>query len=192
MGQLWLGQRYAHSTEPTGSDHHEMFGFRKSIIPTKNIFQVGLHMSGACKLDYPWNGCDKNSTGFCYAKEEMKAGHAFSTYHSFHERVMGHDVKEIDMATEGVLHHTMFHRSFVIISNETDLSSKNDYAAKYFPRTLEALRKRRLDILIETPERATKSIPIANSWTDYDLVYHSRGTLGSLFPAYGIFLPSKF
>ena len=128
MGQLWLGQRYAHSTEPTGSYLHNKFGFRKSIIPTKNIFQVGLHMSGACKLDYPWNGCDKNSTGFCYAKEKMMAGHAFSTYHSFNEKVRGHDVKEIDMATEGALYHMMFHRTTQFPSNETDLSSENDYA----------------------------------------------------------------
>ena len=192
MDHLWVGERFAHSTEPKGSSQDEMYAHRKSIIPTKNIFQVGLHMSGACKLDYPWNGCDKNSTGFCYTKEKTEVGQHFSDHHSFNQIVRKHNVKEIDTASEGVLYRTMFRSTYVVASNGTDLSMKNDYAVKFFPQTLEALRKRRLDVLIETPGIAIKSVTVADSWVGYDLIHHSRETLGSLFPAYGIFLPSKF
>ena len=192
MDHLWVGERFAHFTEPKGSSQDEMYAHRKSIIPTKNIFQVGLQISGACRLDYPWNGCDKNSTGFCYTEEKAEVGQHFSDHHSFNQIVREQNVKEIDTASEGVLYRTMFHSTYVVASNGTDLSMKNDYAVKFFPQTLEALRKRRLDVLIETPGIAIKSVTVADSWVGYDLIHHSRETLGSLFPAYGIFLPSKF
>ena len=192
MDHLWVGERFAHSTEAKRTPMHNKYSFRKSIIPTKNIVQVGLHMSGACKLDYPWNGCDKNTTEFCYTEERVEVGHDFSDHHSFNKIVREHNVKEIDMTSEGVLYRTMFHHTSVIASNITDLSKKNDYAARFFPQTLEALRKRRLDVLIETPGITIKSVTVADSWVEYDLIHHSRDTLGSLFPAYGIFLPSKF
>ena len=190
MDHLWMGERFAHSTEPKGSSLDQMYAHKKSIIPTKNIFQVGLHMSGACKLDYPWNGCDKNSTGFCYTEEKVQVGHDFSDHHSFNEIVREHNIKEIDVASEGALYRTMFHHSSIVASNITDLSMKNDYAAKFFPQTLKALRKRRLDVLIETPGIAIKSVTVADSWVAYDSVYHSRGALGTLFPGSGNILPS--
>ena len=53
----WMGQRFPHGSEPFG--HH--LGFKKSIRPTRNIFQGGLHMAGACHLPPPWNGCPVDS-----------------------------------------------------------------------------------------------------------------------------------
>ena len=188
MDHLWVGERFAHSTEPKRTPMHNKYSFRKSIIPTKNIFQVGLHMSGACKLDYPWNGCDKNSTEFCTDQNKVVVG-SLNTHHSFDEKVTDSNVKEIDTASEGVLYHVMVHRPYASASNKTDLSMKNDYAAKFFLRTLEALRKRRLDTLIETPGLASRSQPVTDSWVDYELVYATRDTLGTLFPGPGYIPP---
>ena len=42
------------------------------------MWQIGLHMSGACSLSYPWNGCPQNSThphnnnAFCYLRDVLK------------------------------------------------------------------------------------------------------------------------
>ena len=208
MNHLWVGERFTQLTEPKDSWLDKKFGFRKSIIPTKNIFQVGLHMSGACKLDYPWNGCEKNSTEFCYANNNNNNNNSknnyinnsndnngnsnnnvtvdnLKTYHSFDQGVTSSDVKDINSTSEGVLYHIMYFRLHFLPSPEIDLSLMNDYAMKHFPNTLEALRKRGLDVLIETPNTVTDVPSVADSWVDYELVYNSRSTLGSLFPGYG-------
>ena len=57
LGPRWMGQRFNHGTEPFG--HH--LGFKKSLRPTRTIFQGGLHMAGACHLPPPWNGCPAHS-----------------------------------------------------------------------------------------------------------------------------------
>ena len=184
MDHLYVGERFTQLTEPKGTFLDNKVSFKKSIIPTKSIFQVGLHMSGACKVDHPWNGCEKNSTAFCYTRNISMADNS-NGYHFFDQSVTAANVKNIDSASEGVLYHVMYFRLYFSPSHEIDLSIMNDYAAKYFPNTLKALRKRRLDVLIETPKFVTEVPSVADSWVDYELVYNSRGTLGSLFPGYG-------
>ena len=68
-------------------------------------------------------------------------------YHFLDQSVTAANIKNIDSASEGVLYHVMYFRLYFAPSHEIDLSIMNDYAAKYFPNTLKALRKRRLDAL---------------------------------------------
>ena len=194
----WVGERFVKPTEPTTSKNHGHFAFKKSIIPTANIFQIGLHVHGGCHLEYPWNGCEKNHTGFCY-KSSVKINNSnngnvvvdekFSTTHSFIDQVRSSEVKSIDSQSQGVLYHIMLFRD-LIPSNVTDPTATNDYTMKYFPKTLSALKKRGYEALINTP-RTVKKIPtVADSWVEYDLVYNSRKTFGTLFPGFGKISPT--
>ena len=189
--KYWIGDRFVKPTEPLHSKNDEKFSFKKSIVPTKNIFQVGLHVHGGCHLDHPWNGCDKNHTGFCYEpsgkmnnnNSNSVVGKVFTT-HSFIDRVKNDEVKAIDSVLGGVLYHIMLFRD-VIPSNITDPTANNDYTVKYFPQTLSALKKRGYDALIYTPKTVKKFPSVAESWVEYDLVYNSRKTFGTLFPGFG-------
>ena len=132
------------------------------------MFQIGLHMSGACKLDKAYNGgCDK-SAEFCYKPSDYN-GTRFGTMY-FDEPMKNGNVKKINTESEGVLYHIMLYRHHFSISNETILSIQNDYTAKYFPQTLEALRRRNLDILVELPEVEFNYPNVAQSWVHYDYV----------------------
>lgn len=192
MNHLWIGERFAHSSEPYNSRLHGQFGFRKSIIPTKTMFQMGLHMSGACHLPYPFSGCPQNATGFCYERAHPDEDvilygaekNKFYNTHSFIDKVRGADVKDVDMANEGVLHHILLNRYYQAVSNETDLSTQNEYASKHFPNVMKALRKRKLDLLLEIPEKAIRTPNIYDAWLTYELIYFTRNTLGNLFPSY--------
>ena len=141
-------------------------------------------MSGACKLDKAYNGGCDESAEFCYKPSDYN-GTRFGTMY-FDEPMKNGNVKKINTESEGVLYHIMLYRHHFSISNETILSIQNDYTAKYFPQTLEALRRRNLDILVELPEVEITYTNFAQSWVHYDYVYKSRHTLGSLFPESGI------
>jgi len=77
--RLWIGQRFSHAAEPPSSRVARQFSFKKSIIPTAHMWQMGLHMSGACHLPFPWNGCPapapdapakaNASTSFCFLRD---------------------------------------------------------------------------------------------------------------------------
>lgn len=199
----WVGDRFIKPTEPITSKNHEHFSFKKSIIPTKNIFQVGLHVHGGCHLECPYTGCDKKHIGFCY-KSFIKMNNSsnmsdnrsdngnvkekkFSMTHSFLDQVRDSDVKSIDSQSQGVLYHVMLFRD-VIPSNITDPTATNDYTVKYFPATLSALKSKGFEALINTPKniKTVNKIPcVADSWVEYDLVYNSRKTFGTLFPGFG-------
>jgi hypothetical protein len=192
MNHLWIGERFAHSTEPYKSILMSQFGFRKSIIPTNKMYQMGLHMSGACNLPYPFNGCPQNNTGFCYARDHPfediilygAERNRFYNTHSFIDKVRGADARNIDMANEGVLHHIMLYRYYQAASNKIDLTKLNEYAAIHFPNVLVALQKRRLDLLLVIPETGIKIPNIYDAWLRYELIYFTRNTLGKLFPSY--------
>ena len=152
-------------------------------------------MHGACHLEYPYNGCEENHNGFCYKPSvKTKSGHSsynnsvkggkFSRTHSFIDRVRSSEVKSIDTQTQGVLYHVMIFRN-VIPAKITDSTATNDYAVKHFPDTVAALKKRGYEALLSTPKKAKKEVSIADSWADYDLVYNSRKTYGTLFPGFG-------
>ena len=190
MNHLWLGDRFSHSTEPSTSILQHKYGFRKSIVPTKTTFHVGLHMSGACHLEYPWNGCEKNATGFCYAAPhrdenmtDVLPKNTFYHTHSFIDKVRNADVKKIDTDNEGVLYHILHFPFYQVVSKETDLTKKNEYATKFFPRIHQALKKRRLDLLIDIPAAGVRIPNVHDSWLAYELIYLTRNTLGDLFPS---------
>ena len=181
----WIGNKFVKPTEPTTSKSHVKFAFKKSIIPTKNIFQVGLHVHGACHLQYPYSGCEENHTGFCYKpSRKTNSSGKFSRTHSFIDQLKTREVKAIDTQSQGVLYHIMIFRD-VIPANITDSTANNDYTVKYFPDTLAALKKRGYEALFSVPKTVKKAVSVADSWADYDLVYNSRKTYGTLFPGFG-------
>ena len=152
--------------------------YKKSIFATKTIFQVGLHMHGACHIEHPWNGCAKNSKGFCYdlsqIEKETSSDTTFRTTHSFLDLVRDEDAKSIDPENEAVMYHVMFYRQDLPISIDNDVSKKNDYASKYFPQTMEALRKRNLDLTVIILPRIKKINSVDEKWIDYNSLYESR------------------
>ena len=156
-------------------------GFKKSIRPTRTIFQGGMHMAGACRLPPEWNGC-ANRTDFCFSGGDFFSrliidsnGSVvnFHLNHHFDERVRDEDTKLVDAKVEGVLNHLQFRRPFKSASNVA-LAKKGEYTASYFSPAYEALERRGLVMLVELPELATKVYPLPDStWLDY-IVLHSK------------------
>jgi hypothetical protein len=68
----------------------------------------------------------------------------------------------------------LFFRQHYVLSNDTDSEMKNEYAVKYFPQTMQALRKRNLDILIDTPLEVVLTPTVADSWLDYRVLYKTK------------------
>ena len=50
----WIGDRFRHGPE---RERPNFLAFRKSILPTSNIFQAALHKPGACRLKQEWTSC---------------------------------------------------------------------------------------------------------------------------------------
>ena len=187
MDHLWIGEQFSHGPEPATSRLGLKFSFKKSIIPTRNMFQIGLHMSGACKLPWRWNGCNDPKVEFCYgttgeAKREPNLDLEFQPFNSqqrFDEIVTDDDTWKIDTTTEAVLYHFMLYRFYWGASNASILATKNDYYTKHFQNTLAGLRLRNLDLLIDLPFECPKEPTADEGWSDYNTVWESRG--GSLF-----------
>ena len=133
-------------------------GYKKSIRPTRTIFQGGLHMAGACRLPPPWNGCEKG-TDFCFKGDGPQARHtidANGTIHTFHlnhyfdEQVTESDIKLVDAQSEGVLNHLQYRRLFNGASAGAR-AAKGEYATSHFSKVYEALERRGLAMAIELP-----------------------------------------
>ena len=165
----WIGQHMSHGIERDDSRVHNQFSFKKQIIPTRNMFMIGLHMSGACKLGWEWNGCNDPKIEFCSNPESVEvptsSDHAktIRLSHKFDERVISEDAKLV-LDSEAQLYHYMAFRYYHAIQNKDVLNYKNDYALYYFNQTLLALRKRNLDLLIELPETAIKFVTADQKW----------------------------
>jgi hypothetical protein len=151
----WVGEKFltAHVEEGLRS----LNAHKKSIVPTKNIFHIALHMHGACKLEPRWTGCNEasssdvttkgrvrdNSTigkdGFCHT--EIKSRKDFRrNRHAFNELLLSKDAKMLNKSTHAVIYHIgWFGRELSSVRN-----SSNDYAAKFYPRVKEALAARQL------------------------------------------------
>ena len=176
----WLGHTFDRSPEPRSSQAHIDFAFKKSIFPTKRLYQFGLHAHGACAMDYPWSGCKESVTGLCYTSSKIEEDSPnvrirnFRTTHSLIDQVKTSDMKKIGRNKEAVLYHMLFFRQHYVLSNDTDSEMKNEYAIKYFPQTMQALRKRNLDILIDTPLEVVLVPTVADSWLDYRVLYKTK------------------
>lgn len=176
---LWIGDRFKIPPAPKNSKTGQL-GFKKSIFATKTLFQFGLHTHGACKIEHPWSGCSNDTSGFCLemSKIERHSHHYsvenFRTTHSFVDIVRAADVKKIDAKEEAVIYHVMYYRDEVPISEETDVSKKNDYASIFFPQTIEALKKRNLDLLVNMPTTVKRVTTVDESWIDYKALHKTR------------------
>lgn len=131
-------------------------------------------------MEYPWSGCDENATGLCYASSKIEEDSSnirirnFRTTHSLIDQVKTSDMKKIGRNKEAVLYHMLFFRQHYVLSNDTDPEIKNEYAVKYFPQTMRALRRRNLDILIDTPLEVVLNPTVADSWLDYKVLYKTK------------------
>ena len=176
----WIGNTFDRPPEPKSSKATTDFAFKKSIFPTKALYQFGLHAHGACDVQHPWSGCEKNTSGFCYEVSKIEEElpniriKNFRTKHSFIDMVMPSDTKRIGKNKEAVLYHMMFFRQHYASSNDTDITVKNDYTVKYFPRVMEALRRRNLDLLIDIPLEVVLKQSVVDAWIDYTIIYRTR------------------
>ncbi|CAE7267252.1 unnamed protein product, partial [Symbiodinium microadriaticum] len=158
--RIWVGQKYTHmpETKRTG------LSFKKSIIPTRRIFQAGLHMHGACSLTHEFrdrqNGDCTPEQEFCNVKQyheqygmSRKFDRAidFSVYHRFDSRVANKDTKRIDRHTEATIYHFQMHRSYLAASEESQNGTTNEYVTRFFPSVLGALKSRGLNVLMTLP-----------------------------------------
>lgn len=148
----WMGDKVPHSSEPLHTGKAIGYGNVKSIVPTHTAFQVGLHGAGACVMDTPV-GCP-SSNPFCHTNgREIQAADYFHRTHYLDEWVFMTDAKLVSLATEGCLYHYQIHRPHFAPSDETDLTTQNIYTAHYFKSVIAALKKRRLDLLVDIPYR---------------------------------------
>lgn len=184
MNNLWLGTSFSHDVEDEHSYVGKKFGFKKQIIPTRTIFQVGLHVSGACHLPSPWNGCQNTSLDeFCYSNkglvflENLIPPHST---HSFNQPVTDGSAKRVS-SSSAVLYHFMIYRYYHSIQNITVKSRKNDYSSKFFENTLTELRKRNLDLILAIPNVVLRGQTADSTWIKYEEVYSQRNAQ-SLFP----------
>ena len=153
---LWIGERFAHSPEPRDTQLYYQWSNMKAIVPTKTTFQTGLHMAGACNLDYPYSGCDSDFDGLCFQPKGAKPRSAmirkkFHVNHYVDEKVLPWDSKKINITNQGSLYHFMLNHIHLTPSNITDFTVENDYKQKFFPHVLASLRERQLDLLIDIP-----------------------------------------
>jgi hypothetical protein len=84
------------------------------------------------------------------------------------------------MNNEGSLYHIMVNAAHKVVSNVTDMNKKNDYSLIYFPLVYQELKKRKLALLVDTPPREAKVPYDPINWVDWEIVYRSRHTMGSL------------
>ena len=182
---LWIGEKFSNlpesvKIESTENKIDQQFILQKSIIPTNKIFQIGLHNYGACDIRKPYNKiCDEN-TEFCLKPlgHENKFGELY-----FNDIITNKNIKNIDINGEGVLYH--FELTNLQNREKTDrtkINILNDYTIKYFPQVLTELKKKKLDLLIILPAIEKVVDSIANSWVDFDAVWNTKESIGSLFP----------
>ena len=188
---FWIGEKFSHSPETVGSVSHLRSGFKKSIVPTKSIFQFGLHAQGACNLQYPFNGCTGTTSGICtdtIDKDKSKPyletdneTHNRST-HRFIDSVTNNEIKDIDMKNEAALFHYQVFRSHNKVHPSVNITKLNEYSEFYYPQVAAALRIRQLDLLIDIPSTKYREVSLAIKWPSYLSIYQSRKKYGAPMP----------
>ena len=186
---FWIGEKFSHSPETVGSVSHLRSGFKKSIVPTKTIFQFGLHAQGACNLHYPFNGCTRTTSSICtdtidknkskYYLETENETHNRST-HRFIDSVTNNEIKDIDIKNEAALFHYQVFRSHNKVQSSANITKLNEYSEFYYPQVAAALRIRQLDLLIDIPSTKYRETSLASNWSTFKLIYQSRKKYGAL------------
>ena len=186
---FWIGEKYSHPAEAVDSAKHLRSGFRKSIVPTKPIFQFGLHTHGACDLGYPYNGCTGKTAGICTDTiDKDKSKIYFETKeeacsrntHRFIDAVTDNEIKDIDMKTDAVLYHNQVFRTNNEVHKSINITKLNEYAEFYYPAVAAALRKRQLDLLIDVPSIKLREMSVSNTWLPFQSLYETRTKNGAL------------
>eukprot|EP01041_Mallomonas_annulata_P010346 gene10346-21585_t len=181
-GSPWIGDVFSHGPEPKHMKINRQMGFKKSILPTRTIFQAGLHMNGACKLESQWTPCGgTDQSDNCYAEgvrsdlRTLKNGTIvrFHLDHHFDESVMDEDAKRVDIDTQAVIYHLQPHRGHLVASSEA-LQSENEYTSRFFPIVMKRLKDRGLDNLGVYPVINPRSDRVDASWLKFDIVYNMR------------------
>jgi hypothetical protein len=187
--KLWLGSRFTHGTESVTSSIHKSMAYKKSIIPTRRIFQAGLHINGACKLDYQWTNCINSSkiltNGNCYASDSKTNPYSsiqFFVRHDFDEVVYEKDAKRLNSITQAVIYHYSLreNRNFDHTASNDSLVSTNDYTTRFYTNVINNLRKRGLEVIVTLPSEVT-SQPVRqvlmSKWVRHSEVYAARDKL---------------
>ena len=121
-----------------------------------------------------------NSDGVCRAA--LQSNKMSLKRHLSNEAVTPSDVKQINKEKEGVLYHMTIFEATKSTSLATELHIENEYASTYYPKVREALRIRKLDLLIDIGQYYDKDLDGYGKWVDFGLVYRTRDTLGGLVP----------
>jgi hypothetical protein len=153
----WIGNRYFRGTE----DDHSL-NFEKAILPTRKIFQAGLHTGAGCHLEYPFSGCASNpKEAFCkvdhyaqqYGSTIVWEPEYNITDFSFEQRfdgfIFNKDAKTIAPDTQAVLYHIQIHRAHLTSASHAD--TRNDYVYHFYPSVLQNLRWRGIEIKVIIP-----------------------------------------
>jgi hypothetical protein len=164
---LWLGERFPQGDEASDTKITIKMGFKKSILPTRNIFQAGIHMSGGCHLPRPFNGCrpDEGINGKCYnihgiprprRRRGLKQKELFHLDHRFDEEVFDRDNKHMDPDTEGIIYHyysTHRHHFSVEERPPSDEAKTrvNEYTSRFFIPVMRELQRRDLVKYVSLP-----------------------------------------
>ena len=162
----FVGDHFNHMPEP----RRKGLAFQKSILPTRLIFQAGLHVGAACHLPLEWTHCSRRRTAnssssiienkFCYslnARErygyELSAEREMvnsSPLHNFDTLVQNKDARLIPMS-EASLYHIQIHRYDIGASVEAYSKNKiNDYSRLYFPDVVKELKRRNIYEILTT------------------------------------------
>jgi hypothetical protein len=159
----WVGDRLRHLPEKSG------LAFKKSIIPTRRIWQVGLHMHGACGLEPAFRGsnCDETEE-FCYCKNDFERRGLyqspdsnviipFANYQQLDASVYDRDAKALNIQTEATIYHFQIHRPHLTASVEAlegkgGNQSLNEYVLRFYPRVRQELERRNFDLIVRLPD----------------------------------------
>jgi hypothetical protein len=156
----WVGNRYH-----TGIEQVKMgMEFKKSILPTRRIFQAGLHMNGGCHLGAPWNGCSVQADGsdpFCMStlarhrfgltivNFTAEGQVPFSKEQRFDGVILDKDAKGVNPETHAVIYHFQINRPYYITTSEP--TSTNEYVKRHFDNVKLHLRGRGIELLVTIP-----------------------------------------
>ena len=154
--QRWMGEKFSHLSESVNSQSHKEFAVFRSIIPTNAIF----HDEGGAEKAFVT--ADQKKIDLLLFNERTEEALIF---------------KKICSEREGVLYRLIYNKGE---AGQMDSFIQNDYAAKYFQQTFQALQRRKLDLLIDLVYKYHYTPEVDSTWARYKFIYKSRKISGSL------------
>lgn len=160
----FIGDHFNHMPEKK----RKGLAFQKSILPTRLIFQAGLHVGAACHLPFQWTHCNRTEysspdteveTQFCYSTNSVEYnGYTYlnevltksSPLHNFDSLVRNKDARQVS-EKEAILYHVQVHRYHLGASAESMNNYKeNDYTKYFFSSVKKELKRRHIFELLTT------------------------------------------